>query len=651
MGTCWALYQIEGTPLAPVAYAAGSRWDRFDFRWDAIDQNGYGPHENAVNRDRSAGLEVVGILWATPQWAAEPSCATAGAWASVSSATIAGHPNAAELQAATDDPNPYAICPPANLDRPWDDPANYWGQFVFDTVSEFKNSVQVWEIWNEPDLGHAFWSGTPEQYAQLLRVAYQAVKAANPEATVLFAGLAYWSDPTYYIAVLDELRRLDPAGEYGGYFDVMSLHLYSNIYTIRPVVADIQAAMAARVGPHPIWLTETGVPLWDERPDGSPGSPQTNYATAEEAATYTIEAFAEARSIGVERFFFFRTHDDYKSMGEYYGLLRDDLSYRPAYVAFQVAAEYLHDENQITGPFTNGSVRRITFWGTPHGRVDVLWNTSDTRITTTHSAVLPTAVQVDQAGVTTTLAAANGVFTVTLSPATAKTAVDGGYLMGGPPLLIIQRDLITPTSELLPLPSHVYTHTVTLEWQASDDASGYWYEEIQQAPSPDGPWTRIAAWRETRGVTQTEIVVPDSGTWYFRARARDNVGNWESWPSSAEVWTTAVLTRTVHLSVTAYLDANRNEQWDQAEIPLPDAQLFWNAPNGNLIGQGTGSTWQLTETVNIGSHTLWGYADEAIGAPVHFAVPGGPDRLDIDLLLGMHPIVGRAFLPLILKTP
>lgn len=650
MGTCWAFYEVSGTPLAPIAHAAGSRWDRLDFRWDAISQNGYQPHKRVVSSDRSAGLEIVGILWATPQWAADPECVLAGTWTEASEPYLLGHPRLSAVKAAAD--NPYRICPPANLDSTWDHPDNYWGKFVFDTVTNFRDSVKVWEIWNEPDLGHTFWSGTPEQYAQLLRVAYQAVKAADPEAKVLFAGLAYWSDPTYYVAVLNALQSLPGSSQHNGYFDVMSLHLYSNVYTIRPVVAEIQAAMAARVGPHPIWLTETGVPLWDETPpDGLPGPPRTNYATAEEAATYVIEAFAEARAAGVERFFFFRTHDE--SMDDYFGMLRNDLSYRPAYVAFQVAAEYLHDENQITGPFTYGNVRRITFWATPHGRVDVLWNTSGVSITTTHSAVLPTATVVNQAGVTTTLVATNGAFNVTLPAATANTAEGGGYLMGGPPLLIIQRDLVPPISELLPLPNETYTHTILLHWDASDDASGYWYEEIQRAPAPDGPWTRVAAWNETRGVTQTSVAIPTSGTWYFRARARDNVGNWENWPSSAEAWTTAVLTRTVFLSVTTYVDADRDGEWDRldpAEAPQPNTALSWRSPDGRLIGQKIGETWQVTETVEIGEHTISCHSTDAI-AVTNFNVPGGRDVLEIALSIGMQPIVGRVFLPLILQTP
>ena len=52
-------------------------------------------------------------------------------------------------------------------------------------------------------------------YAQLLKVGYQAVHAANPNSKVLSAGLTYWTDiegqrPQYFQQLLDELAK-DPS--------------------------------------------------------------------------------------------------------------------------------------------------------------------------------------------------------------------------------------------------------------------------------------------------------------------------------------------------------------------------------------------------------------------------------------------------------
>lgn len=48
----------------------------------------------------------------------------------------------------------------------------------------FHYGIRYWEIWNEPDLGKVFWSGTPQQYFELYGRLARAVKAADPQALV-----------------------------------------------------------------------------------------------------------------------------------------------------------------------------------------------------------------------------------------------------------------------------------------------------------------------------------------------------------------------------------------------------------------------------------------------------------------------------------
>jgi hypothetical protein len=668
MGTCYAFYQLDGQDLPPIAAAAGSRWDRFDFRWNVIEGESkrlspfnFGPHDEIVNRNVDHGLNIIGILGSTPQWAA-PNCPVLMNSQSLQSSTD-GTP-LFPLRARTvlaDEPYWWRPCPPYGLDLDWNHPDNVWGNYVYETVSHFSDRVTVWEIWNEPDLGQVFWSGSPAQYAQLLKVGYQAVKAADPDATVLFAGLAYWSNPDYYVAVLDALQQMPGAAADHYYFDAMSLHLYSNIYQIRPIAAEIQANMAARVGSRPIWLTETGVPLWDEWEDHIPVEQlRINRANAEEAAAYVIEAFAESRAIGIEKFLFFRTHDeamiagrlaDGREIPEYFGLIRNDLSLRPAYHAFSVAAHYLHGENQVTGPFSTGGARRITFWGTPQGRVDVLWNETGAPITYNHPAHLPTATLVDMTGALTTALAADDVFTMTLPAATADTAVDGSYLIGGPPLLIIQADTDPPTSTLRPLPDALYTDTLTLTWDVRDEGAGYWYSEIETSAASDGVWRPILGWAQTQAVTQTTVSIDRGDVYSFRIRARDHAGNWEPWPSQAQISTTAILTRTVALSASTYIDANSNGIWDADEISATDVTITWRAAAGAPITTTIGPTLQITETIDAGDYLLTAHSPGYLGAQAAIAVSPGSAPLHIERQLGLRIIRARVYLPLIARQP
>jgi xylan 1,4-beta-xylosidase len=71
------------------------------------------------------------------------------------------------------------ITPPDNYDK--------WGALVDAFVRHCllrygPGEVRQWyfEVWNEPNLGHAFWDGTRSQYFELYRVSAQSIKAIDP---------------------------------------------------------------------------------------------------------------------------------------------------------------------------------------------------------------------------------------------------------------------------------------------------------------------------------------------------------------------------------------------------------------------------------------------------------------------------------------
>ncbi|MCJ7549782.1 MAG: hypothetical protein MUQ30_08890, partial [Anaerolineae bacterium] len=137
MGTCYAFYKIDDQELPEMAAAAGSRWDRFDFRWNVIEgeddrlpELSFGPHEEIVDRDAKYGIPVIGILGSTPKWAA-PTCPV---MAGTASPPVG--PEGAPLfyTAVDDDPYWWRPCPPSGLDLRWDHPNNVWGNYVYETV-------------------------------------------------------------------------------------------------------------------------------------------------------------------------------------------------------------------------------------------------------------------------------------------------------------------------------------------------------------------------------------------------------------------------------------------------------------------------------------------------------------------------------------
>ena len=69
-----------------------------------------------------------------------------------------------------------------------DDLADYRAE-ITEIVRRADPAIHDWEIWNEPDLG-SFFSGTPLQYAWMLRTAHDAIKAIDPQADVLLGGIS-----------------------------------------------------------------------------------------------------------------------------------------------------------------------------------------------------------------------------------------------------------------------------------------------------------------------------------------------------------------------------------------------------------------------------------------------------------------------------
>lgn len=111
--------------------------------------------------------------------------------------------------------------PPRNLQD--------FADFLKALVGRYKGRIRAYEIWNEPNLRRE-WCGrppSPAEYAQMLKVAYSAIKSVDPNAMVISAGLTPTGtgppealpDTTY----LDQLYQA-MGGSSEGYFDVLGVH-------------------------------------------------------------------------------------------------------------------------------------------------------------------------------------------------------------------------------------------------------------------------------------------------------------------------------------------------------------------------------------------------------------------------------------------
>ncbi len=101
-----------------------------------------------------------------------------------------------------------------------------WGSFCHDLAARYVGKIAGYQIWNEPNLAREWFGRTPDArgYVQLLRTCYTAIKAADPSAIIISAGLA----PTGTLsttAIPDDvyLNALYDAG-LSGVYDVLGLN-------------------------------------------------------------------------------------------------------------------------------------------------------------------------------------------------------------------------------------------------------------------------------------------------------------------------------------------------------------------------------------------------------------------------------------------
>jgi hypothetical protein len=678
-GVCYSFYPDPNTgigrPFMPLAYDAGSRWDRFDFIWPNLQQEngdwtaeGREAYDDLVNDLRGAGFHIVGILLWTPDWA------TSGGAAGQTVPEMDRRPfgwytpgdkaNALGLEPAL---STSASSPPAGLYQPWNDwvesdgdPINYWGRFVHQVVSRYGDRVTHWEMWNEPEWSY-FWTGTSTDYARLLEVGYLATKNACADCRVLFGGLHYWDEPDYYKWVLNTLRDRPNAAENNYFFDIMSVHLYSRSSNAYEIVSEIRSGITARVPDHPIWLTETGVPVWD---DGSadPWPDKYDYAaTQREAASYLLQSYANAWASGVERYFFFRTHD--ADMTEYFGLVRNDMSLRPAYPALQVATTYLVAPSMVTNwDYSSGGVRRVTLWGTPHGKVSVLWNTTPNAVSFDYAATLPSATRVDQRGATQTINAAGGVYHIELPGATANlVSYPNDYFIGGEPYLIIEEDTVPPSQTAIdPLPPTTYSDVIRVSWGATDSQAGIWGFEVQARQGGTGEWADWLGILDTAGDTSADYGGGQHGLEYcFRARAWDRAGNPGAWSEPAEC-TELDMDRELHLMIDdVYGDGNSDGHWEADEEALTGVSFRLVDPSGaEVASEDSASSWDVTLDLMIGEYGLvieppdWPSPPGEGWLPRRLSVPvdGGAGPLEIHHdAIGLPPHRSSSYFPIVAR--
>lgn len=563
------------------AVATGAQWDRWPLYWHWVAEGGYtGFHEGDKPHDYDAlivqeferGFTPLVILMGAPSQYAEPRLEVrSGPLPLDETALLAEHIPAANM----------ATSPPVRLfepifsdgsDEPGQgkaiNPANVWADFVYSTVERYRPGgllarqegwpasvgVRYWEIWNEPDYAQ-FWNGSVADYYRLLEVAYKTIKSADPQATVLLGGLAFYEKFNWFA----ELLRQTQGYPERAYFDVLSFHHYFSIYDsenlIKRTRADLDNFGLAHV---PIWVTESGVSVWDDYPALTYSVPPDEplRGTVRDQAAYIIQHSALAFYHEVERYFHFMLHDDCgDGPSSAYGLRQNFSPHkcnpaqgqpRPAYAAYQLAAQEFRDVVPLWRKRAPTYDQVAFYRPGDASRVLVLWATGGVTATATISAtgyqaslhwIEPVINITYTTGLSRSmvLTPTHGSYSLSLPPATNQNSVlldDSAYQIGGAPFVLIEEDTTPPTATMVALPP-TSAENIAVRWRGQDAGSGVAAYEVwvSQDQQPLKPWLMGVT------MTQTNYAGQFGQTYGFAIRARDRAGNEMPRPTQAATTT------------------------------------------------------------------------------------------------------------------
>ena len=357
----------------------GARWTREAVAWKDVEprKGELRDIERAVprfNELTDAGFEVLPRLMSLNPWAEEERINAMNAGASRKGAPMGGS---------------------TYLGMPTDVAA--YRRFLTTVVEAFdgdgkqdarglKKGIKYWQVENEWDWR---FKDTPERFVEFLRVAYETIKAADPEARVVLGGISKLGPDAFHAGLFGDSielngKRVTPETlerqphfqeehrlrrhvlEHGHrYFDIVSFHQYGRPAAIEKEMEYLRGIMRAQGYDKPVWMTEAGGPFVPA------GEAYSEDRQAQEVVKYYVTALAS----GVE-VIFWSTYQPTPEWGAAFtntALLDTRGRRKPAYRSYQLMVSKLEDATRVESLFGSERARVVRFTRRARPPVYVAW--------------------------------------------------------------------------------------------------------------------------------------------------------------------------------------------------------------------------------------------------------------------------------------
>lgn len=278
-----------------------------------------------------------------------------------------------------------------------------------DGVQDAPGSPKVFyfEMYNEPDVGEnsvqVRWGDAPDKYADMLKAVYPAIKAANPQAQVVFGGIAFDfftdQDPVHpenngpFVRAFFE-NVLKNGG--GAYFDIMNYHFYplfgsnwtDDFPKDGPGLVEKTEAVRAIMRKYnidkPVIITEAG---WHNNVTLPHGDDTLQ-------VRYVQKLYTQAKAAGIPMLAWWPFSD----VGESYGLdsglvsreIAGQITLKPAYYAYGVFAREMVSATYVAEIEAGSDIKVYKFRDDVKGRtVYVAWTNPTDLASAFGSATVP----------------------------------------------------------------------------------------------------------------------------------------------------------------------------------------------------------------------------------------------------------------------
>lgn len=513
----------------------GIGWERILFYWrelqptGADDWNTLHVREEWIAQANASGRTIVGLLKNTAPWASVDG-------------TESGLPKGLYL--------------------PIDSSENLWAHFVRRVARYYgARNIHHWIIWNEPEIrsdvyGHEF-SGTVQDYFRMLKVAYLVIKDEDPQAVIHLAGLTWWHDQGYLGRLLNLIASDPDARRYDYYFDVISLHIYFRSETVARIVEEVNSIQDKIGIDKPIWINETNAspnldPLWPvERPVFPVDLDQQSW--------FVVQALSLGFAAGADRISIYKLVDIHLPPGgESFGILRPDMSRRPAFDAYDISIELLSGFNEVS--LQQEDTYFVVSFYLPGRLVRVMWSRTEEAAIIALPAASETARLLSVYGDERVVVSPGGYHRIELEGARCQSEC----IIGGAPFFLVETAYIeasekvtpailadqlppesmataTPTATATNTPIPTVTHTPT-----STPLSTATSTPTALLAQSDKPSPTITSNNEfVSDATGREAASPDKSS---IQRTENNLGSeWRIRLESGGVWLVAVISSTFML--------------------------------------------------------------------------------------------------------